>query len=88
MLQTISEPESPPILIETIGVRKDHLREQLASSGHAPPQETSPFLFFPMGPDIASEQEEVEEEGQEEEEPDEPGGPSFGRLDAIVEVGS
>ena len=92
-------PESPPILVETIGVRKDHFREQLGEvpagepflfggrgSGH------SPFIFFPMGQRMGQSVEMEEEEGEgdeaEEEEEESPEGPipTFGRLDAIVEV--
>uniref|UniRef100_A0A1I8BW20 Uncharacterized protein n=1 Tax=Meloidogyne hapla TaxID=6305 RepID=A0A1I8BW20_MELHA len=72
-------PESPPIQIETIGVRMER-RQQALESGqpsqhpqHPPP----PFFMFKDA------REEVEEDEEEDENQ-----PIFGRLDAIAEEDS
>uniref|UniRef100_A0A914LVJ0 Uncharacterized protein n=1 Tax=Meloidogyne incognita TaxID=6306 RepID=A0A914LVJ0_MELIC len=77
--EKIATPESPPIQIETIGVRMERRQQQAFENGQQPqqlPPRPPPFFMFKPA--------EVEEE--EEEDENQP--PLFGRLDAIAEEDS
>ncbi|KAL3098034.1 hypothetical protein niasHT_027579 [Heterodera trifolii] len=82
-------PESPPIEIETVGVRRDKICAELEvktakmgeENGQTEPNEGMAFVI--------REEEEEEEEGEEEEEDDfQQRMTLFGRLDAISEEDS